>query len=207
MGKYLPFHIQLRHERERRGWSQADVASKVGSDPKTVGRWEQGKTLPRPYHRQALCELFEKNAEEFGLVPEQSAIIPSALSETDTLPLSPAREVPSTIPSPPDSKARTYQNIINLPPPTSPRTIQQREKDVQTIYAQLLQRDTTVVVLTGMGGVGKSTLAALVYRYALEHNQAGESPFAAQPLWLTINENVTMIDLLGTLLPTGCATR
>lgn len=202
MRKSLPFHVQLRYERERRGWSQADVASKVGSDPKTVGRWEHGKTLPRPYHRQVLCELFGKNAEEFGLVSEQSAIISPALPETDTLPLPPAIEVPTTIPSPLDSKAKTYQNIINLPPPTSPRTIQQREKDVQTIYARLLQSDTTVVVLTGMGGVGKSTLAALIYRSALEHYQSGESPFAAQPLWLTINENVTMIDLLGTLLET-----
>src|SRR5947209_3508390 len=128
MERFPPFAVQLRYERERRGWSQADVASKVGSDPKTVARWEGGKSLPRPYHRQALCELFGKNAEEFGLVPEQKEIIPSTLEETDQAPSLPATDTPAPISSSPDIKARTYQSVVGLPPPTSPRTIQQREK-------------------------------------------------------------------------------
>src|SRR5437763_7414237 len=66
--KRLPFYEQHRYERERRGWSQADVAEKVRCDTKTVGRWESGERLPRPYHRQALCELLGKSAEELGLV-------------------------------------------------------------------------------------------------------------------------------------------
>ena len=64
MEKRFAFHEQLRYERERRGWSQADVAEKVGCDAKTVGRWENGERFPRPHHRQALCQLFGKNAEE-----------------------------------------------------------------------------------------------------------------------------------------------
>jgi tetratricopeptide (TPR) repeat protein/transcriptional regulator with XRE-family HTH domain len=68
----VPFHQQLRYERERRGWSQADLAGKVGCDTKTVGRWESGKALPRPYYRQAICELFGKNAEELGLAREDT---------------------------------------------------------------------------------------------------------------------------------------
>src|SRR5947209_18368488 len=66
--KRLPFYERLRYERERRGWSQADVAEKVRCDTKTVGRWESGERLPRPYHRQALCELLGKSAEELGLL-------------------------------------------------------------------------------------------------------------------------------------------
>lgn len=62
-----PFHEQLRRERVMRGWSQADLAEKVGSDPKAIGRWESGKSIPLPYYRQALYALFGKNAEEFGL--------------------------------------------------------------------------------------------------------------------------------------------
>src|SRR5260221_7256582 len=126
MERPQPFNVQLRYERERRGWSQADLASKVGSDPKTVARWEGGKSLPRPYHRQALCELFGLNAEEFGLISGQEAITPPPLSETDPSPLPPAA-VSDTIASPHVEKARTYQNIEGVPPPTSPRTIQQRE--------------------------------------------------------------------------------
>ncbi|MDQ6660023.1 MAG: helix-turn-helix domain-containing protein, partial [Chloroflexota bacterium] len=72
MEKQLPFHQQLRHEREVRGWSQADLAAKVGSDVKTVSRWESGKRLPRPYFRQLLSELFGKDAEELGLLGEQT---------------------------------------------------------------------------------------------------------------------------------------
>ncbi len=127
MGISLPFHVQLRYERERCGWSQADVASKVGSDPKTVARWERGTSLPRPYHRQALCALFGKNAEEFGLISEKRAISHLPLPETGSSPLPPEGAIPGAIASHPDGKARAYQSIVGFPPPTSPRTIQQRE--------------------------------------------------------------------------------
>src|SRR2546421_7310537 len=66
-----PFHEQLRYERDKRGWSQADLAEKVGCDTKTIGRWEKGDSVPRSYHRQALCDLFGKDAEELGLVSEK----------------------------------------------------------------------------------------------------------------------------------------
>ena len=62
------FHELLRHERQHRGWSQADVAEKIGSDSKSVGRWERGETFPSPYHRYKLLELFNKDAQEMGLV-------------------------------------------------------------------------------------------------------------------------------------------
>src|SRR5215471_9304348 len=67
MGKQLPFYQQLRIERERRSWSQAEVAEKLGVDVKTVGRWEKGSSKPYPYYRQKLCQLFGKGVEEFGL--------------------------------------------------------------------------------------------------------------------------------------------
>src|SRR6266568_1670879 len=61
---------RLRRERELRGWSQSKVASEVGTDPATVSRWERGLSFPYPYFREKLCLLFEKNAEELGLVQE-----------------------------------------------------------------------------------------------------------------------------------------
>ena len=92
-----------------------------------------------------------------------------------------------------------HHSIIGLPPPTYPKTIQQREKTVKAIYEKLLQSDITAIVLTGMGGVGKSTLAALVYRYAEEQRQSGFRLFHGRSIWLTINDSVTMTDLAGTL--------
>src|SRR5579872_3939996 len=68
MSNRPPFHVQLKNERERRGWSQEVIANKLGCDTKTVGRWESGESLPRPYLRQQLTEMFGKDAEEFGLL-------------------------------------------------------------------------------------------------------------------------------------------
>src|SRR5437868_12127185 len=63
----LPFGVILRYQREKRGWSQADLAEKLGCDTTTVGRWESGDSLPRPYNRQSLSQLFGINAKELGL--------------------------------------------------------------------------------------------------------------------------------------------
>ncbi len=62
------FPIILKRERKLRGWSQADVAARIGSDPKTVGRWERGLTSPSPYLCQHLSELYEKTVQELGLI-------------------------------------------------------------------------------------------------------------------------------------------
>ncbi len=61
---------RLKHEREQRGWSQAKLAGLVGTNPATIGRWERGISLPYPFHRERLCELFGKDARALGLVEE-----------------------------------------------------------------------------------------------------------------------------------------
>lgn len=63
-----PFHEQLRYERQRRGWSQADLAERVGSDTKAISRWERGLSFPSPFFQQRLVKLFVKDAEELGLL-------------------------------------------------------------------------------------------------------------------------------------------
>src|SRR5713226_546769 len=60
-----------KNERERRGWTRDYVADKIGSDTKSVGRWERGAIFPSPYYRQRLCELFGMNAEELGFFKEE----------------------------------------------------------------------------------------------------------------------------------------
>jgi DNA-binding XRE family transcriptional regulator len=65
-----PFRSVIKRERELRGWSQEELAQKLGCDLKTVSRWENGKSLPQPFHRQALCQLFKKNLLALGLVQE-----------------------------------------------------------------------------------------------------------------------------------------
>jgi len=59
---------------------------------------------------------------------------------------------------------------------------------------------TTALVLTGIAGVGKSTLAALVYHHAEKQRLAQSGPFTAQALWLRGNPTMSMLDFAGTLL-------
>jgi ribosome-binding protein aMBF1 (putative translation factor) len=66
--KNSSWHYNLKYERQLRGWSQADVAARIGSDPKTVGRWERGLTFPSPYFQQRLVDLFGKDAGVLGFI-------------------------------------------------------------------------------------------------------------------------------------------
>jgi tetratricopeptide (TPR) repeat protein len=113
--------------------------------------------------------------------------------------------VPQSTPLPsPSSQGEnaTYRGILGVPPPTDPRTIEQRQKVVQDIYANLIKPGVTAMALTGIAGVGKSTLAALVYRYAEEQRRAGRAPFPAEALWLNIDSTATMADLAGNVFET-----
>ena len=63
---------QLRHERQRRGWSRQYVAEQIGvADPKTIGRWERGVAFPSSYFLQRLCTLFGMLAADLGLFPAE----------------------------------------------------------------------------------------------------------------------------------------
>ncbi len=85
-------------------------------------------------------------------------------------------------------------------PLTDARTIQQREQLVQTLYNQLIRLDLSTLVITGLGGTGKSTLAALLYKHAETQRQAGQGPFIAQAIWINATESTTSLDLAEILL-------
>ncbi len=93
----------------------------------------------------------------------------------------------------------TYHRIRGVPPPTDSRTIQQRDEVVKDLYAKLIQPNISALILTGIAGVGKSTLAALLYQHIEERRQADSGLFAAETLWLTIDKSTTMTDLAGTI--------
>lgn len=69
--KWRP-NAHLKRARELRGWSQEDLAGKIGTTQKIVSRWERGESTPVPYYRQRLCKLFEKNAAELGFLDGQT---------------------------------------------------------------------------------------------------------------------------------------
>ena len=145
------------------------------------------------------------NTSDHSLTSIQPSLVPQLSSATpspSTMPEIHVHVPPADHTHPPQSgplEKRTYRGIMGVPPPTDPRTIQQREIVVKDIFARLTLPGITAVVLTGIGGVGKSTLAALIYRYAEEQRHVGNGPFAAEAIWLNIDSAVRFADLAGNL--------
>lgn len=90
-------NLRLENERERRGWTQAELAALVNErltemghqasyDERAVRRWENEGVVPHPPTRRALCEVFGLDAAALGLVrklgDEESALIPDDTVET-----------------------------------------------------------------------------------------------------------------------------
>lgn len=63
----MPARKELVEARMRRGWSQGDLAAKLGMHRNTVSEWERGVKAPYPAHVKALCELYGMTPEELGL--------------------------------------------------------------------------------------------------------------------------------------------
>src|SRR5260370_39091783 len=92
-----------------------------------------------------------------------------------------------------------YRDILGDAPLTDSDTIQQRTTLVESITTKLTQPDLNTLLLTGISGVGKSTVAALVYHFIEAQCQQGASHFAAPPLWLNVDGSTTFADIMGTI--------
>jgi type I site-specific restriction endonuclease/ribosome-binding protein aMBF1 (putative translation factor) len=68
-------NLLLRKEREQRGWTQEELAEKIGVNPITVKRWESGSSLPNVFYRQRLSEVFGKTLDELGLLGDETEIV------------------------------------------------------------------------------------------------------------------------------------
>jgi transcriptional regulator with XRE-family HTH domain len=94
----------LKQARLARGWTQSDLAEKMRTTEQTVHSWERGKRFPGREFRRQLCEIFEMNPEELGLLPieiEKTAVEQPVLSLVRTDPALLAvskqrKEVPET---------------------------------------------------------------------------------------------------------------
>lgn len=153
--KQLPKQ-RLRYERERRGWSQQDVADKVGTTPLNVSRWERGETVPGPYFRLKLSEVFGKSPIELGLVSECStsslSLVPPPTSESTT------------------DLLETYTHIWRVPYRRN-SFFTGREEVLDRLRAALVAQDHSIgntppQAINGLGGIGKTQLVLeYAYRY------------------------------------------
>jgi len=131
--------------------------------------------------------------------PDTNITSSSTIQHINQLPSIPSTSLATLLPSTSQSNNPNYRGISGKPPLSNPKTIQQREQAVKGIYSKLIQPDITALALTGIGGIGKSTLAALIYHFTEEQQRTGESPFTASSLWLRIDLSVTLVDILGNL--------
>lgn len=58
---------KLVEAREKKGWTQLQAASELGVNDTTLQNWEYGKSKPRGYNKQRLCEVYEADLYELGL--------------------------------------------------------------------------------------------------------------------------------------------
>ena len=166
MEKNSSWQHNLKRERQVRGWSQEDVATRIGSDPKTVGRWERGLTFPSPYFQQRLIDLFGKDAQALGFIAEQGENLRHA--PTDSYDLH----------SNPDSGEALHNDnngegplMLAWPPhlPDEPYyPLPDRERDLHNLLVALKDpQGALVITIDGLGGLGKTALAVELTRRAL----------------------------------------
>ena len=120
-----------------------------------ISRWEKGVTVPSPYYRQRLGELFGKSIQELGLIPESSE---ERNEEVDTF-LDPPGSHPSPLSLP----------IWNVPYRRNP-FFTGREEILAHLYAVLRSSSaaalTQAQAISGLGGIGKTQIAVeYAYRY------------------------------------------
>lgn len=220
----------LRYERTRRGWSQQELADRIGAPPLNISRWESGANKPSPYFRQKLCEVFEKQLHELGFVTEPIPVVPESTSTSEHVP----------------NEAESYWNV----PYRRNIFFTGREDILAHLHDAFLaeQQPTTPIALaqphaiSGLGGIGKTqTAIEYAHRYRdhyravfwaradsydllvtdflsiaillhlPERNDQEQSKVVAAVLrwfdmhdqWLLILDNADNLDVTGEFLPTS----
>ena len=126
---------KLLFERKRRGWSQEDVATRIKSHAKTIGRWERGVSIPSPHYQQELATLFGKSVQELGFLTEAEQ-----KSQDDP------------------QYGGLRQEEWREAPPSGP--FYGRKKDLTVLKQWIIDEHAGVVLVSGVGGIGKTSLAS-----------------------------------------------
>src|ERR1017187_3449326 len=144
-------NLHLKDARELRGWSQKYVADQLGADRYYLSRWEHGTASPSPFYRQKLCALFNKNAQELGLVPQK---LPKRASSMPDSP--PASQTPVLLPAALTASGPIHDPMLPSPLPAIAKPIG-REEPLQRLRQRLCADEGVVLAsVNGLPGVGKT---------------------------------------------------
>lgn len=61
----------IKDLRQARGWTQLELAYKLGITPLTVSKWERGVSEPRVTQLRNMAELFEVQMDEIDLITRE----------------------------------------------------------------------------------------------------------------------------------------
>ncbi len=71
----------IRQLREERGWTQLELAYRLGVTPVTIYNWERGRTEPRVSQFRQLARTFGVSMDDIALVGEDLEGTGAALAE------------------------------------------------------------------------------------------------------------------------------
>lgn len=188
MDKAQP-RLRLTEARNAHGWSQQEVAERIGSTYVNVSRWERGITRPNPYFRKKLGALFGKTEPELDLALGPEAA-PEQEADTDALPTArptaPLTREPFTPIIPFIVPGALYDPSTPLPPAIH---LVGRDEALATLRQRLLSGSGSVALtaLNGLPGVGKTALSI-----TLAHDPTLRAHFTDGVLWAGLGPRPNM---------------
>ena len=156
------FPNRLKYFRNKKNWTQAVLAEKLGVQLKTVKRWEAGESLPQLRMRASLCEILGTTNDELGLIDEHPVVQEMNDSE----------EKPSTDSQ--DSQQAVPEN--NIPFPSSPPLI----KRFPVILAVLLALVVVLAALLAVRTIGPSVATNVAIGPGPRRSMLATSPLCFQ---------------------------
>lgn len=151
------WNLKLRREREIRGWTQEELAENIGSDSKTISRWERAKAFPSPYYQQQLMKILGKSLEELGLIDDVSLLEPPVLQVMASSTSWPSATII-------DPRILRWEDWGMAP---SIEGFCGREQELATLREWIVTDHCKLIAILGMGGLGKTAFATKVAREAL----------------------------------------
>src|SRR5258706_9905921 len=191
--------------REKAGLTQAEIASMLGVSERTIGHWEAGTAYPATAHLKGLIKLYLHNgaftegherdeAKAFWEQAAESASRRKALFDDawfDHLlgkrPPAQAQRNPYSH-EPDGSRAPSLLQRADWGEAIDVATFYGREQELLTLQQWVDRERSRVVILLGMGGIGKTTLSI---RFAQEM-----MPHSGFVLWRSLRNAPPLEELL-----------